>query len=128
MAKKVDAKEQSNKFLNNLIPSGANTIEPLSAPVTTKPAPSPTTDTGSVSKNAALGRKKQGSEVKTRTSFSIDPLDFMNLKRIAFMENKTISFILGEYVKSYIESHQKELDDFSKIPAAFQRKVDASNF
>lgn len=128
MAKKVDLNEQKEKYIDALIPAVAANgaiISPVTAG--TSQGALPVQNHVETPSGTAPGRKKQGMEVKTRTSFSLEPSDLLNLKRIAFIENKTISSILSEHVKAYVAGHQKELHEFSALPEAVQKRVESSN-
>lgn len=122
MAKKIDPVTQSQSYLSNLlgktnvhpIPQGNETAFPQAvAPANIAEHPVPAEP---MVEARTAGRKKKNQEIKIRTSFTVLPSDFDDLRRIVYMERKSVSSILGDFIKQYNEAHKKALEDYYKMP------------
>ena len=134
MAKKIDPVAQSQSYLSNLLgntdvktlpQSIVPSVVPQTINIPETPAPkTPVEDAVSEAPRAA-GRKKQKQENKIRTSFTVLPSDLDNLRRIVYMQRKTVSAILCDYIKNYNESNKKALEDYLMLPEEERENLEA---
>ena len=131
MAKKFDNVEQGNEFLKNLMRD--KEVKPLDKNPNTEIAKQQEkveTEFKVVEKNdnaSKRGRKRENDEVKVRTSISLDPNDLRNLKRLSYMERRSVSTIIGNEVKRYIQYHEEALKKFGELPEEVRSRVDELN-
>ena len=131
MAKKFDNVEQGNEFLKNLMRD--KEVKPLDKNPNTeikKQQEKVETEFKVVEKNdnaSKRGRKRENDEVKVRTSISLDPNDLRNLKRLSYMERRSVSTIIGNEVKRYIQYHEEALKKFGELPEEVRSRVDELN-
>lgn len=131
MAKKFDNVEQGNEFLKSLMRD--KEVKPLDKNPNTEIAKQQEkveTEFKVVEKNdnaSKRGRKRENDEVKVRTSISLDPNDLRNLKRLSYMERRSVSTIIGNEVKRYIQYHEEALKKFGELPEEVRSRVDELN-
>jgi len=131
MAKKFDNIEQGNEFLKSLMRD--KEVKPLDKNPNTEIAKQQEkveTEFEVVEKNdnaSKRGRKRENDEVKVRTSISLDPNDLRNLKRLSYMERRSVSTIIGNEVKRYIQYHEEALKKFGELPEEVRSRVDELN-
>lgn len=131
MAKKFDNVEQGNEFLKNLMRD--KEVKPLDKNPNTEIAKQQEkveTEFKVVEKNdyaSKRGRKRENDEAKVRTSISLDPNDLRNLKRLSYMERRSVSTIIGNEVKRYIQYHEEALKKFRELPEEVRSRVDELN-
>ncbi len=131
MAKKFDNVEQGNEFLKNLMRD--KEVKPLDKNPNTeikKQQEKVETEFKVVEKNdyaSKRGRKRENDEAKVRTSISLDPNDLRNLKRLSYMERRSVSTIIGNEVKRYIQYHEEALKKFGELPEEVRSRVDELN-
>lgn len=131
MAKKFDNVEQGNEFLKNLMRD--KEVKPLDKNPNTeieKQQEKVETEFKAVEKNdyaSKRGRKRENDEAKVRTSISLDPNDLRNLKRLSYMERRSVSTIIGNEVKRYIQYHEEALKKFGELPEEVRSRVDELN-
>lgn len=65
------------------------------------------TETGTV--NKPRGRPKENRELKKRISLSVFPSLYGNIQKIAHMQKKSTSDLIGELMEQYRDSYQQAL-------------------
>ncbi len=132
MAKKIDPATQSKSYLSNLLgdtsmkPLPQSAVNPLPAGSIPYNPRSEADAEGNMNEKPHAGRKKKNRETKIRTSFTVLPSAFDNLRRIAYIERKSVSSILGDFIARYVESHQSALSEYSKLSAEEREELEAS--
>lgn len=61
------------------------------------------------------GRPKVDREIKKRISLSIMPSLYEDVQKIAYIQRKSISDLVGELMEQYREEHEKELAGYEEI-------------
>lgn len=61
------------------------------------------------------GRPKENREIKQRISMSIYPSIYENIKKIAYIERRSISELISECLSIYIEKNQEKVDEYNKL-------------
>lgn len=134
MAKKIDPVAQSQSYLSNLLGNTdvktlPQNIVPSAVPQTINipetPIQKPYVEDIASESSRTAGRKKKNQENKIRTSFTVLPSDLDDLRRIVYMQRKTVSAILCDYIKKYNESHKKALEDYLKLPEEERENLEA---
>ena len=128
MAKRFEPEKQGNQFLQSLM--GDKKIVPLDQDKKenekVKNNPDTVNDVYRKKEEGAkkVGRKRESIEPKVRTSIAIDPTDLIKLKRLAYLQRKSVSNIIGDQVKRYIQYNQEELKNFDSLPMEVQIRID----
>lgn len=123
MAKKIDRDEQSKNYLANLL--GSQSVTPISS--TPSPVRKPKEPEPVQADRSAPGRRRQGEELKTRTSFTITPKQLSALKRIAFIEQRSVSDILSDMIEKCLPAYQAALSEFDKLPDSVKNRITGKN-
>jgi len=61
------------------------------------------------------GRPKEDRETKKRVSLSILPSLYQDIQKIAYVQRRSISDVVGELMEQYRAQHEKELMEYRKI-------------
>ena len=61
---------------------------------------------------AKKGRPKESRETKKRVSLSLLPSIYEDIQKIAYMQRRSSSDLVGELLKRYREEHGQELDEY----------------
>lgn len=61
------------------------------------------------------GRPKEDREIKKRVSLSVLPSLYRDIQKIAYVQRRSISDIVGEQLEQYREKCDKELREYEKI-------------
>ena len=64
---------------------------------------------------AKPGRPKEEREIKKRVSLSVLPSLYDDVRKIAYVQRRSISDIVGELLKGYRERHREELGEYEEI-------------
>jgi hypothetical protein len=61
------------------------------------------------------GRPKEDRELKKRISLSVLPSLYEDIQKIAYVQRRSISEIMGEQMERYKEEHEAELKEYETI-------------
>ena len=61
------------------------------------------------------GRPKEGREIKKRVSLSVLPSLYEDIQKIAYVERRSISDVVGDLMEQFRAGHEKELVEYKKI-------------
>lgn len=65
--------------------------------------------------NGQKGRPKEDRETKKRVSLSILPSLYEDIQRIAYMQRRSTSDLVGELLERYRGEHGQELDEYKTL-------------
>ena len=68
-----------------------------------------------VAKASGRGRPKEDRELKKRISLSVFPSLYEDIQKIAYMQRRSISEIVGELLEEYRVKHQNEIMKYEKL-------------
>lgn len=61
------------------------------------------------------GRPKEDREIKKRVSLSVMPSLYEDIQKIAYVQRRSISDVLGELMEQFRETHESELAEYKTI-------------
>ncbi len=61
------------------------------------------------------GRPKENRETKKRVSLSILPSLYEDIQKIAYVQRRSLSDLIGEQLEQYRAEHENELKEYEKI-------------
>ena len=61
------------------------------------------------------GRPKEGREIKKRVSLSVLPSLYEDIQKIAYVQRRSISDVVGDLMAQFRAGHEKELVEYKKI-------------
>lgn len=61
------------------------------------------------------GRPKSGREIKKRISVVVFPSVYDQIKKIAYIERKSVSDLIGELLSGYVSKNTEKLKEYDKI-------------
>lgn len=61
------------------------------------------------------GRPKEGREIKKRVSLSVLPSLYEDIQKIAYVQRRSISDVVGDLMEQFRAGHEKELVEYKKI-------------
>ena len=61
------------------------------------------------------GRPKEDREIKKRVSLSVLPSLYEDIQKIAYVQRRSISDVVGDLMGQFREGHEKELAEYRKI-------------
>ena len=61
------------------------------------------------------GRPKEDREIKKRVSLSVLPSLYEDIQKIAYVQRRSISDLVGDLMEQFRAGHEKELAEYSKI-------------
>lgn len=64
------------------------------------------------------GRPKEDREIKKRVSLSVLPSLYEDIQRIAFVQRRSVSDLIGGLMEQFREEHEKELAEYERIKNA----------
>ena len=64
---------------------------------------------------AGKGRPKSDQETKQRISLAILPSLYEGVKKMAFVERRSVSELVAQLLEQYIRENQKKLEDYEKM-------------
>lgn len=74
---------------------------------------------------AGRGRPKENRELKKRISLSVLPSLYEDVQKIAYVQRRSISDLVGEMLELYRNGHQQELKEYMEIESC--KKDDLCN-
>lgn len=61
------------------------------------------------------GRPKANREIKERKTFTLLQSDYEQASKIAYVEGKSVSEIIGEYLAEYVEKNKDKLEEYETL-------------
>lgn len=61
------------------------------------------------------GRPKEDRELKKRISLSVLPSLYEDIQKIAFVQRRSVSDLIGEQMEQYKKEHEKVLVEYEKL-------------
>ena len=61
------------------------------------------------------GRPKEGREIKKRVSLSVLPSLYEDIQKMAYVQRRSISDVVGDLMEQFRAGHEKELVEYKKI-------------
>ena len=61
------------------------------------------------------GRPKEDREIKKRVSLSVLPSLYEDIQKIAYVQRRSISDLVGDLMEQFRAGHEKELVEYKKI-------------
>ena len=61
------------------------------------------------------GRPKEDREIKKRVSLSVMPSLYEDIQKIAYVQRRSISDVVGDLMEQFRAGHEKELVEYRKI-------------
>lgn len=61
------------------------------------------------------GRPKEGREIKKRVSLSVLPSLYEDIQKIAYVQRRSISDLVGDLMEQFRAGHEEELAEYRKI-------------
>ncbi len=61
------------------------------------------------------GRPKEGREIKKRVSLSVLPSLYEDIQKIAYVQRRSISDLIGDLMEQFRAAHREELAEYEKI-------------
>lgn len=68
-----------------------------------------------VAAGSVRGRPKEEREIKKRVSLSVTPSLYEDIQKIAYVQRKSISELIGDLMEQFRAGHEKELAEYRKI-------------
>ena len=68
-----------------------------------------------VAKASGRGRPKEDRELKKRISLSVLPSLYEDVQKIAYVQRRSLSDLVGEMLEQYRMNHQQDLEEYKKI-------------
>ena len=65
--------------------------------------------------NGKKGRPKEERETKKRVSLSVLPSLYEDIQKIAYVQRRSISDVVGDLMEQFREGHEEELAEYRKI-------------
>ncbi len=72
-------------------------------------------DSAPAAASGKKGRPKEDRETKKRVSLSVLPSLYEDIQKIAYVQRRSISDLIGEQLEQYRVSHENELEEYEKI-------------
>ena len=72
-------------------------------------------DSAPVAVNGKKGRPKEDRETKKRVSLSVLPSLYEDIQKIAYVQRRSISDVVGDLMEQFRAGHEKELVEYKKI-------------
>lgn len=70
---------------------------------------------GPAAKTDGRGRPKEDRELKKRISLSVLPSLYDDIQKIAYVQRRSISEIVGELLEEYRAKHKNEITEYEKL-------------
>ncbi len=68
-----------------------------------------------VASGSGRGRRKEDREIKKRVSLSVMPSLYEDIQKIAYVQRRSISDLVGDLMEQYRAAHEEELAEYKKI-------------
>ena len=72
--------------------------------------------------SAGRGRPKEDRETKKRVSLSVLPGLYEDVQKIAYVQRRSVSDVVGDLMEQFRREHAKELTEYRKLKSAGKRK------
>ena len=64
---------------------------------------------------ASRGRPKEGREIKKRISLAVLPSLYEDIKKVAYVERRSISEVVSACIEKYVADNESKLKEYDKI-------------
>lgn len=68
-----------------------------------------------VASESGRGRPKEDREIKKRVSLSVLPSVYEDIQKIAYVQRRSISDLVGDLMEQFRAGHEEELAEYRKI-------------
>lgn len=68
-----------------------------------------------VASGSGRGRPKEDREIKKRVSLSVMPSLYEDIQKIAYVQRRSISDVVGDLMEQFRAGHEEELTEYRKI-------------
>lgn len=68
-----------------------------------------------VAPGSGRGRPKEDREIKKRVSLSVMPSLYEDIQKIAYVQRRSISDVVGDLMEQFRAGHEEELAEYRKI-------------
>lgn len=65
--------------------------------------------------NGKKGRPKENRELKKRVSLSVLPSLYEDIQKIAYVQRRSVSDVVGDLMEQFRAGHEEELTEYRKI-------------
>ena len=72
-------------------------------------------DSAPAAASGKKGRPKENRETKKRVSLSVLPSLYEDIQKIAYVQRRSLSDLIGEQLERYRVEHENELKEYEKI-------------
>ena len=72
-------------------------------------------DSAPAAAGSGRGRPKEDREIKKRVSLSVLPSLYEDIQKIAYVQRRSISDVVGDLMEQFRAGHEKELVEYRKI-------------
>lgn len=72
-------------------------------------------DGAPVASGSGRGRPKEDREIKKRVSLSVMPSLYEDIQKIAYVQRRSLSDLIGEQLEQYRKEHESELKEYDAI-------------
>ena len=72
-------------------------------------------DCAPVASGSGRGRPKEDREIKKRVSLSVMPSLYEDIQKIAYVQRRSISDVVGDLMEQFRAGHEEELAEYRKI-------------
>ncbi len=72
-------------------------------------------DSAPAAAGSGRGRPKEDREIKKRVSLSVLPSLYEDIQKIAYVQRRSISDVIGDLMEQFRTGHEKELAEYRKI-------------
>ena len=72
-------------------------------------------DGAPVASGSGRGRPKEDREIKKRVSLSVMPSLYEDIQKIAYVQRRSLSDLIGEQLEQYRKEHESELKEYMEI-------------
>ena len=72
-------------------------------------------DGAPVASGSGRSRPKEAREIKKRVSLSVMPSLYEDIQKIAYVQRRSISDVVGDLMEQFREGHEEELAEYRKI-------------
>lgn len=72
-------------------------------------------DGAPVASGSGRGRPKEDREIKKRVSLSVMPSLYEDIQKIAYVQRRSISDVVGDLMEQFRAGHEEELAEYKRI-------------
>lgn len=72
-------------------------------------------DGAPIASGSGRGRPKENREIKKRVSLSVMPSLYEDIQKIAYVQRRSISDVVGDLMEQFRAGHEEELAEYKRI-------------